>query len=106
MHAPDTHEAIVQADIASRDRLSGHGNAIAQPYNHMIMPLASRRDKITQIIWGIEDFKKRFHRDPEGMWLPETAVDSETLEILARNGISYTILAQAQAHRFRFSSKR
>jgi alpha-amylase/alpha-mannosidase (GH57 family) len=103
MHAPDTHEAIVQADSVSRDRLSGHGNAIAQPYNHMIMPLASTRDKITQITWGIKDFEKRFHRDPEGMWLPETAVDSETLKILVRNGISYTILAQSQAHRFRFS---
>jgi len=104
-HARHTYQAILEADAVSNKRRSGHGNAIAAPYNHMIMPLASRRDKITQIIWGLEDFKKRFHRDSEGIWLPETAVDRETLEILAEYGIRFTILAPAQCARFRTSSK-
>ena len=102
-HDPETHQAIVQADMVSRGRRSGHGNAIAQAYNHMIMPLASSRDKITQIVWGIEDFHKRFGRDPEGMWLPETAVDLETLEILVDHGIRFTILAPGQAETYRNS---
>ena len=78
-------------------RFSGHGSAIAQAYNHMIMPLANQRDKQTQIVWGIRDFERRFGRKPEGMWLPETAVDIETLEILAEHGIRFTILAPYQA---------
>ncbi len=102
---PHTYHAILQADAVSLVRRSGHGNALAQAYNHMIMPLASKRDKITQVIWGIEDFRKRFGRDPEGMWLPETAVDLESLEILVDNGISFTILSPRQAQRFRTSSK-
>lgn len=102
-HTPETYETILQADSLSRSLRSGHGNAIAQPYNHMVMPLASRRDKITQVVWGIEDFRKRFRREPEGMWLPETAVDTETLEVLADHGISFTILAPGQASRFRSS---
>jgi len=101
--APKTYEAILEADAVSQQARSGHGNAIAQAYNHMIMPLASSRDKVTQVIWGIEDFRTRFHRDPEGMWLPETAVDSETLEIMVQNGIRFTILAPRQARRFRSS---
>ncbi len=92
------YEAIIEADRQSLKKHSGHGNAIAQCYNHMIMPLASRRDKTTQVIWGIADFRRRFSRDPEGMWLPETAVDTETLEILAGQGIKFTILAPGQAH--------
>ncbi len=95
------YEQIIQADIDSYKARDGHGNAIAQAFNHIIMPLASRRDKITQVIWGINDFKLRFSREPEGMWLPETAVDTETLEILIDNGIKYTILAQKQALKFR-----
>ncbi len=95
--APDTYDAILQADFESRARHSGHGAAMAQAYNHMIMPLASRRDRETQIKWGIRDFQYRFGRDPEGMWLPETAVDVETLEILADNGIRFTVLAPHQA---------
>ena len=101
LHASETYEAILHADAISASHRSGHGNAIAQAYNHMIMPLASRRDKITQVVWGIEDFRNRFNRDPEGMWLPETAVDRETLEVLADHGILFTILAPTQARRFR-----
>jgi alpha-amylase/alpha-mannosidase (GH57 family) len=100
-HAPETYQAIRDADALSRAARSGHGNAIAQAYNHMIMPLASTRDKITQVIWGLADFRKRFGRDPEGMWLPEAAVDTETLDILSRHGIRFTILAPHQARRFR-----
>jgi alpha-amylase/alpha-mannosidase (GH57 family) len=91
--APEVYQAILEADRLSQDRFSGHGSAIAQVYNHMIMPLANRRDKETQVIWGIQDFKHRFGRDPEGMWLSETAVDTETLEVLAEQEIRFTILA-------------
>jgi alpha-amylase/alpha-mannosidase (GH57 family) len=94
---PDTHDRIVAADRASMERLSGHGNAIAQVYNHMIMPLASERDRQTQIKWGIADFIHRFGRPPEGMWLAETAADTATLDDLAHNGVLFTILAQSQA---------
>lgn len=100
-NAPDTYEAILKADSESRARCSGHGNAIAQAYNHLILPLSKRRDRETQIRWGIRDFQHRFGRDPEGMWLPETAVDLETLEILADQGIRFTILAPHQAGQVR-----
>ena len=100
-HDPDTYGAILEADRLSRERFSGHGSALAQAYNHMIMPLANSRDKRTQIIWGIKDFQKRFGREPEGMWLPETAVDTETLENLAEQNIKFTILAPSQAKNFR-----
>ena len=96
-HSPDVYQAILTADRESQERFSGHGNAIAQVYNHMIMPLANRRDKQTQVIWGIRDFEYRFNRLPEGMWLAETAVDVETLEVLAENGIKFTVLAPSQA---------
>jgi hypothetical protein len=96
-HAPETYQAILDADIASQKRFSGHGSAIAQVYNHMIMPLANRRDKQTQVVWGLRDFQSRFNRDPQGMWLAETAVDVETLEVLAANGIKFTVLAPSQA---------
>lgn len=91
-----TYEAIISADRVSADRQGGHGNAIAQPYHHTILPLASRRDKRTEVRWGIADFRRRFGRDPEGMWLPETAVDPETLEVLAEEGIRFTVLAPHQ----------
>ena len=78
---------------------------MAQGYNHMILPLANRRDKVTQVKWGIRDFESRFGRKPEGMWLPETAVDTETLEVLAENGIAFTILAPRQAKRVRLLRK-
>ncbi len=99
-NSPETYHKIIQADKKKLDE-SGVGSAIAQAYNHMIMPLASRRDKETQILWGIRDFEHRFGRKPEGMWLPETAVDTESLEIMAENGIKFTILAPHQAGKVR-----
>lgn len=98
---PEAYARIIDADRESRARRGGHGNALAQVYNHMILPLATRRDKETQVAWGIADFRHRFGRDPEGMWLPETAVDTETLEVLASRGIAFTILAPHQAARVR-----
>lgn len=100
-HAPGVYRAILDADAQSRARYGGHGAAIAQAYNHMIMPLASERDKATQVAWGIRDFERRFGRAPEGMWLPETAVDTASLEALAARGIRFTILAPHQAARAR-----
>ena len=100
-HNPGLYAQIIEADRESRKRFSGHGSAIAQVYNHIIMPLASRRDKETEIIWGIRDFALRFSRMPEGMWLAETAVDTETLEILAEQGILFTILSPYQARRIK-----
>ncbi len=98
---PSTYEAILRADRSSMERFSGHSSAIAQAYSHMIMPLASRRDKTTQVRWGIADFEHRFGHRPEGMWLPETAVDIETLEVLAEHDIKFTILAPRQAAQVR-----
>ncbi|HKY33042.1 MAG TPA: DUF3536 domain-containing protein [Candidatus Polarisedimenticolia bacterium] len=99
--APHVYQAIVQADRESRERFSGHGSALAQVYNHMILPLASPRDKWTQVAWGISDFRRRFGRDPEGMWLPETAADRASLDVLAQQGIRFTVLAPSQARRVR-----
>ena len=99
--SPQTYEAILAADRISQKNFSGHGSAMAQAYNHMIMPLACRRDKITQVLWGIRDFESRFGRFPEGMWLPETAVDLETLDIMADLGIRFTILSTHQAKEVR-----
>jgi alpha-amylase/alpha-mannosidase (GH57 family) len=100
-HAKGTYRAILAADEASARRFGGHGSAMAQAYNHLIMPLANRRDKVTQVRWGVSDFVHRFRRKPEGMWLPETAVDTETLEALAAEGIVFTVLAPRQAARVR-----
>ncbi len=100
-NAPEVYGAIQEADRVSRETFSGHGSALAQPYNHMIMPLANSRDKYTQVVWGIRDFEYRFGRRPEGMWLPETAVDLSTLDALAQLGIKFTILAPRQASRVR-----
>ncbi|WP_421655911.1 DUF3536 domain-containing protein [Leptothermofonsia sp. ETS-13] len=97
----ETYQRILEADRKSCDRLNGHGNAIAQVYNHIIMPLANERDKLTQIRWGKEDFRSRFGRDPEGMWLAETAVDSATLAALVAEGIKFIVLAPSQALRCR-----
>ena len=99
--APETYAAIVAADRDSQKYFSGHGSALAQAYNHIIMPLANSSDRRTQIVWGIGDFEKRFGRAPEGMWLPETAVDLETLDLLAEYGLRFTILAPHQAARTR-----
>jgi hypothetical protein len=93
--APEVAAAMVEADRASAERL-GRGNAMAQPYHHIILPLASRRDKEVEVRWGIADFQRRFGRMPDGMWLPETAVDLDTLDVLARAGIRFTVLAPHQ----------
>lgn len=96
-----THQLILDADQTSQKRFSGHGSALAQAYNHIILPLANTRDRLTQIRWGIADFEIRFGRKPEGMWLAETAVDRATLDLLAQEGIRFTILAPHQCARIR-----
>ncbi|CAN5325526.1 DUF3536 domain-containing protein [soil metagenome] len=96
-----TYRAILEADKDSVGKFDGHGSAMAQVFNHMILPLANRRDRETQVIWGIRDFERRFKRKPEGMWLAETAVDTESLEILAEQGIKFTVLAPRQAKAIR-----
>jgi alpha-amylase/alpha-mannosidase (GH57 family) len=103
MEAADAnvYRAILGADVDSQARFSGHGSAIAQAYGHAILPLASRRDKTTQVVWGIRDFERRFRRASEGFWLPETAVDIETLEVVAQQGIRFTVLAPHQVRRVR-----
>src|SRR5690606_2165707 len=98
---PEVYRAIIDADRESTERFSGHGSAMAQAYNHMILPLANARDRRTQVLWGIHDFRRRFGRMSEGMWLPETAANTETLEVLAELGLRFTILAPRQAARFR-----
>ncbi|MBQ4122153.1 DUF3536 domain-containing protein [bacterium] len=96
-YSPYSYERIIKADVESANRNNGHGNAMAQVYNHIIMPLANKRDKYTQVLWGIKDFEYRFGRKPEGMWLAETACDAETLEVLADCGIKFTVLSPHQA---------
>lgn len=100
-HAPAVYRKILEADRLSAAERGGHGNAIAQVYNHVILPLASARDKVTQVRWGIADFLRRFGRRPRGMWLAECAVDAETLAILHDEGIEFTILGQRQGKRHR-----
>ncbi|MEA5565812.1 DUF3536 domain-containing protein [Anabaena sp. UHCC 0399] len=100
-HDVEVYQRILEADAKSCQRLHGHGNAIAQVYNHIIMPLANEQDKYTQIRWGKADFRSRFGRDPEGMWLAETAVDYATLEALVTEGIRFIVLAPSQALRCR-----
>jgi alpha-amylase/alpha-mannosidase (GH57 family) len=99
--APEIYAAVIQADRESREAFDGHGSAMAQAYNHMILPLANRRDKVTQVRWGLRDFDRRFGRKPEGIWLPETAVDLESLDILAEHEIRFTVLSPHQAARVR-----
>jgi alpha-amylase/alpha-mannosidase (GH57 family) len=99
--AAETYASILEADQLSQTRYSGHGCAIAQAYNHIILPLANERDTKTQVRWGVRDFELRFGRRPEGMWLPETAVDVATLEALAAEGIAFTILEPHQIARWR-----
>jgi len=93
--ANPTYRTILRSDAESVSRL-GHGNAIAAPYHHVILPLASPRDRRTEVRWGLRDFRRRFGREPEGFWLPETAVDQATLDVLAAEGIGFTILAPHQ----------
>ena len=102
--APLTYERIIKADIESISQHNGHGNAMAQVYNHMIMPLANARDKETQVKWGIRDFEYRFGRKPEGIWLAETAVDDATLKVLVDNGIKFTVLSPYQALKMKKST--
>ena len=99
-----TYRMILDADAASATRYSGHGSAMAQNYNHIIMPLASERDARTQIRWGIADFEHRFGRRPEGMWLAETAVSRWVLDLMAQEGIRFTVLAPNQCARVRPSA--
>jgi alpha-amylase/alpha-mannosidase (GH57 family) len=99
-HRPDVYGRILESDARSLEA-RGHGNAIAQGYNHAILPLCSPRDRLTQIRWGVADFRQRFRRAPEGMWLPETAADTETLGALAAEGLRFTVLSPYQARRVR-----
>lgn len=92
----DVYARIIESDRLHRQRY-GVGNAMAQAYNHTILPLATRRDKLTQITWGLQDFRHRFGHDAHGMWLAETAVDMETLDLMAQCGVRYTVLAPWQA---------
>ncbi|MEN2998547.1 MAG: DUF3536 domain-containing protein [Brevinematia bacterium] len=96
-----TYEKIIEADFKSRERNNNHGNAIAQAYNHTILPLSSDKDKITQIEWAIKDFRKRFEREPEGMWLPETAVNNVVVQFLIQYGIKFIVLSPTQAEKVR-----
>ena len=95
------YKRIIEADVESRELYDGHGCAIAQVYNHIIMPLANQNDKITQVLWGLKDFQKRFGRNSEGIWLAETAVDAQTLEVLIDCGVKFTILSPYQAKCFK-----
>ena len=94
---PEAYNLVLRADQRSQELFGGHGSAMAQVHSHLILPLCNYRDKVTQVVWGIRDFEFRFKRAPEGIWLAETAVDTETLEVLAAHGILYTVLAPRQA---------
>jgi alpha-amylase/alpha-mannosidase (GH57 family) len=100
-NAPRTYQMILDGERRSRKSYKGHSSAMAQVYNHIILPLASRRDRITQIRWGIADYQHRYGTAPEGMWLAETAADNESLELLAQHGIKFTVLAPHQCKRIR-----
>jgi alpha-amylase/alpha-mannosidase (GH57 family) len=100
-NASRTYRMILEGERRSRKSFRGHSSAMAQVYNHMILPLASRRDRITQIRWGIADYENHYGRPPEGMWLAETAADSDSLELLAQHGIQFTLLAPHQCKRIR-----
>jgi alpha-amylase/alpha-mannosidase (GH57 family) len=100
-HHLGTYRRILEADRESIRRRSGHGNAIAQAYGHAILPLCNDRDRLTQIRWGLADFRFRFDREAESLWLPETACDEQTLDLLIEQGIRYAILAPSQAKEIR-----
>lgn len=101
LHHPQTYQRIVEADQVSAAAREGHGNAIAQAYGHAILPLCNERDRLTQVRWGVADFRYRFKREPEALWLPETAANDATLSTLIQAGIRYVILAPNQAGSFR-----
>src|SRR5262249_44494594 len=96
-HHRDTYQRIIQVDRDSIAANAGHGNAIAQAYGHAILPLCNERDLRTQIRWGLADFRYRFGREPEAMWLPETACNERVLDALIEEGMRYVILAPHQA---------
>lgn len=100
---PEAYDLLQKADRRSATRYGGHGSAMAQVHSHLIMPLCNYRDKVTQVWWGVRDFEHRFGRYPEGIWLAETALDTETLEVLASHGIQFTILAPRQAKAVRLA---
>ena len=100
-HQPRTYQRILDADRDSAAARGGHGNAIAQAYGHAILPLCNERDRLTQVLWGIEGFRFRFNREPESLWLPETACNDETMSVLIDQGLQYVILAPEQAGRIR-----
>jgi len=100
-NAPRTYRMILDGERRSRKSFGGHSSAMAQVYNHVIMPLANRRDRITQIRWGIADYEHHYGAKPEGMWLAETAADTESLELMAQHGIKFTVLAPHQCRRIR-----
>jgi len=104
-HHPDTYQHILKADRESAAQRGGHGNAIAQAYGHAILPLCNERDRLTQVVWGIADFRFRFGREPEALWLPETAANDATLALLIDQGLRYVILAPEQAKRIRVGSE-
>ena len=96
-HQRDTYEQILNADRESAEARGGHGNAIAQAYGHAILSLCNERDRLTQVLWGLADFRYRFGREAEAMWLPETAANDEVLALLIEQGMRYVILAPNQA---------
>lgn len=96
-YAPTVYQRVLDGDRQSIERFEGHGSAMAQVYNHLIMPLADARTRRLQVAWGVRDFQRRFGRDPEGMWLSEAAVDRDTLEELVEQGIRFTVLSPRQA---------
>ena len=100
-NAPRTYRMVLDGERRSRKIFNGHSSAMAQVFNHIILPLANRRDRITQIRWGIADYRDNYGELPEGMWLAETAADSESLELMAQNGIKFTVLAPHQCKRIR-----
>jgi alpha-amylase/alpha-mannosidase (GH57 family) len=102
---PDTYAQIIAADAESARLRSGHGNAIAQAYSHAILPLCNERDRVTQVRWGLADFRYRFAREAESMWLPETACNNDVLDLLIDEGMRYVILAPQQASRIRETSE-
>ncbi|HET9479219.1 MAG TPA: DUF3536 domain-containing protein, partial [Pyrinomonadaceae bacterium] len=104
-HHPDTYQHVLAADRASAAQRGGHGNAIAQAYGHAILPLCNERDRLTQVVWGMADFRFRFGREPEALWLPETAANDATLALLIDQGLRYVILSPEQAKRVRSNSE-